>query len=89
VMEDELPLQFVEFDMLAVEFGGDVRLPVFRNVGKFLGNVYLFHGAPSEIYFLLYAQSCMDARFAGWLHNGNFRERRVVHNICSGTDNEV
>jgi hypothetical protein len=48
VMEDELPLQFVEFYVLAVEFGGDVGFPVFRNAGKFLGNVYLFHGAPSE-----------------------------------------
>jgi hypothetical protein len=42
-MEDKLPHQFVEFYVLTIELGGDVRLPVFRNVGKFLGYVYLFH----------------------------------------------
>jgi hypothetical protein len=39
--------------MLTIEFSGDVRLPVIRNVGKFLDNVYLFHGAPSEDLFPL------------------------------------
>ena len=47
VMEDELTFQLVEFYELAVEFGGDVGLLVFRNVGKLLGDVYFFHDVPS------------------------------------------
>jgi len=43
MMEDELALQLVELDVLTVEFGRDVRLPVFGNLGELIGDVNLLH----------------------------------------------
>jgi hypothetical protein len=47
VMPDELALELVELHQLAIEFSGDVGFPVFRDVSKFLRNVYFFHSVPS------------------------------------------
>jgi hypothetical protein len=44
VVEDEFALDLVELDVLAVEFGGDVGLPVFGDFGEFFGDVDLEHG---------------------------------------------
>jgi hypothetical protein len=46
MMEYELALQFVELHMLPIEFGGDVRLPVFRNLREFIGDVDFVHRPP-------------------------------------------
>jgi hypothetical protein len=48
VMEDELTLNLIEFDALAVQFGGDIGLPVFGNLGELFGNVHFLHGHSSE-----------------------------------------
>jgi hypothetical protein len=45
MVEDELSLDFVEFHVLAVEFGGDVGLPVLGDLGKLFGEVDLRHGS--------------------------------------------
>src|SRR5260370_42462656 len=44
MMEHELRFEFIELHILAVEFGGDVGLPVFGNRREFLGDVHLGHG---------------------------------------------
>src|ERR1700686_5680673 len=44
MMENELAFQLIELHVLAVEFGGDVGLPVFGDLGEFLGDVYFRHG---------------------------------------------
>jgi hypothetical protein len=46
VVEDELALDLVELDMLAVEFGGDVGLPVFGYLGELFGEVDFGHISP-------------------------------------------
>ena len=43
VMEDKFSFELVEFDLLAVEFGGNVGLPVFGDFGEFLGDVDFGH----------------------------------------------
>jgi len=43
VVEDELSLDFVEFHALTVEFGSDVGLPVFGDLGELFGKVDLGH----------------------------------------------
>jgi hypothetical protein len=43
VMEDELAFYFVELDALAVQFGGDIGLPVFGNLGEFFGDIHFLH----------------------------------------------
>ena len=43
VMEDELTLQLVQLDVLAVQFSSDVRLPVFVDLGKFLCEIDFVH----------------------------------------------
>src|SRR5579862_45989 len=44
VVEDEFAFEFIELDVLAVEFGGDVGLPVFGNLVEFFGDVDFVHG---------------------------------------------
>jgi hypothetical protein len=44
MVKDELAIQLDEFDVLAVELGGDAGLVVFGDFGKLLGNVDLGHG---------------------------------------------
>ena len=41
MMKDKLPLQLVKLHRLAVEFGSDVGLPVFRDLGEFFGDIDL------------------------------------------------
>jgi hypothetical protein len=48
VVEDELTFDFVELDGLTVEFGCDVGLPVFGNLGEFFGDVDFGHGIVLE-----------------------------------------
>ncbi|SPE28430.1 hypothetical protein SBA2_40003 [Acidobacteriia bacterium SbA2] len=48
VVEDEFALEFVELDRLPVQFGSDVGLPVFGNLGKFFGDVDFVHGVSSD-----------------------------------------
>jgi hypothetical protein len=43
VVEDELAFYLVELDALAVELGGNVGLPVFRNFGELFGDVDFVH----------------------------------------------
>ena len=43
MVEDELAFDLVELDVLTVEFGGDVGLPVFRDLGEFFGDVDFGH----------------------------------------------
>jgi hypothetical protein len=45
MVENEFAFEFVELYVLAVEFGGDVRLPVFGDLGEFVGDVDLVHVA--------------------------------------------
>src|ERR1700730_4980657 len=45
MMKHELPEDFVQLDMLPVQFSYDIRLPVFRNLPKLLGDVDLVHVA--------------------------------------------
>ena len=45
VMEDELAFQLVELYVLAVEFRGDVGLPIFGDGGEFFGDVDFMHDA--------------------------------------------
>jgi hypothetical protein len=44
MMKHKLAFDFVELQILAVEFGADIRLPVFGYVGELLGNVHFMHG---------------------------------------------
>jgi hypothetical protein len=44
MVKDELAIQLDEFDVLAVELGGDAGLVVFGDFRKLLGNVDLGHG---------------------------------------------
>jgi hypothetical protein len=48
VVEDELALEFVELDGLAVELGSDVGLPVFGDFREFFGDVDFVHGVSCE-----------------------------------------
>ena len=43
MMEDELAFELVELQVLAVEFGGDVRLPIFVDLREFLNDVDFVH----------------------------------------------
>jgi antitoxin VapB len=43
MMKHELALQFVELHVLAIQFGGDVGLPVFGNLGEFIGDIDFVH----------------------------------------------
>jgi hypothetical protein len=49
VVEDKLAFDFVELDALAVEFGGDVGLPEFRDLGELFGNVDFGHDHSKDI----------------------------------------
>jgi hypothetical protein len=44
MVEYELTFELVKLHILAIEFGGDVGLPVFGDLGKFLGDVDFGHG---------------------------------------------
>jgi hypothetical protein len=44
-MEHEFPLQLIELQMLAVELGGNVGLPVLGDLGEFIGEIDLVHAA--------------------------------------------
>ena len=44
VMEDKFAFEFVELDMLSVEFGGDVGLPVLGDLGEFSAMLILCMG---------------------------------------------
>jgi hypothetical protein len=44
MVEDKFPFELVELHLLPVELGGDIRLPVFRDLGEFLGDVHFVHG---------------------------------------------
>jgi hypothetical protein len=48
MVEDKFSFELVELYVLAVELGGDVRLPVLGNPGKFIGDVDLGHDEASE-----------------------------------------
>jgi hypothetical protein len=48
MVEDELALEFVELDGLAVELGSDVGFPVFVDFGKFFGDVDFVHSVSSD-----------------------------------------
>jgi hypothetical protein len=41
MMKDKLALQLVKLHGLAVQFGSDVGLPVFRDLGEFFGDIDL------------------------------------------------
>jgi hypothetical protein len=43
VMKHELALRRSQFHLLSVEFAGDARLVVLRNLREFFGNVHLLH----------------------------------------------
>jgi hypothetical protein len=44
VVEDELAFELVKLHGLAIEFGGYVGLPVFGDLGEFLGEIDFGHG---------------------------------------------
>src|ERR1022692_2569326 len=48
MVKDKLTLDFVQLHHLPIEFGGNVRLPVFLNQCKLLDDVYLFHKLPQR-----------------------------------------
>ena len=48
VVEDELTLEFVELDGLAVELGSDIGLPVFGDFGELFGDVDFVHSVSSD-----------------------------------------
>jgi hypothetical protein len=48
MMKHELALKLYQLHLLTVKFGGDVRLPVFRDLGEFVGDVDFIHAAFSE-----------------------------------------
>jgi hypothetical protein len=43
VMPNELALQFVQFDLLPIEFGDDVGLPIFLDPTEFFVDVNFVH----------------------------------------------
>src|ERR1700730_19177850 len=45
MVKHELTEDFVQLDMLPIQFSYDIRLPVFRNLPKLLGDVDLVHFA--------------------------------------------
>jgi hypothetical protein len=45
MVKHELTEDFVQLDMLPIQFSYDIRLPVFRNLPKLLGDVDLVHVA--------------------------------------------
>jgi hypothetical protein len=57
MVKDEFAFEFVELDVLAVEFGGDVGLPVFGDLGEFFGEVDLVHRRS------LIRGACLGCRF--------------------------
>src|ERR1051326_26577 len=46
MVEDEFSFELVELDLLAVEFGGNVGLPVFGDLGEFVGEIDFGHSFP-------------------------------------------
>jgi hypothetical protein len=44
VMKYEFAFELIELHVLAIEFGGDVGLPVLGDFGKFFRDVYFWHG---------------------------------------------
>jgi hypothetical protein len=47
MVEDEFAFELIELQVLAVELGCDVGLPVFGNLGEFFGDVDFVHGLSS------------------------------------------
>jgi hypothetical protein len=48
-MKHKLTFDFVELHMLAVEFTGDIRLPVFGDFAEFISDVDFGHDYASKI----------------------------------------
>ena len=49
LVEDEFSFELVELDVLAVEFGGNVGLPVFGDFGELFGEIDFGHGIPRRV----------------------------------------
>jgi hypothetical protein len=43
MVKHELALQLVELHMLTIELGGNVGLPIFRNLGELVSDVDFIH----------------------------------------------
>jgi hypothetical protein len=56
MVEHEFAVQLDEFDLLAIQLGGDARLVVLGNLAKLLGDIDFGHGIPRG----LIAASLMD-----------------------------
>jgi hypothetical protein len=62
-MEYELTLELDQLYLLAVEFGGDVRLVVFGKDGELVGDVYFIHGVISvRVCIFRFAQACVGRK---------------------------
>jgi hypothetical protein len=48
MMKNELAFEFVEFDVLPIQFGRDIGLPIFMDLPKFLCNVHFLHSVLDE-----------------------------------------
>jgi hypothetical protein len=44
MMKNKLTLDLVEFDLLAIQFCGDVWFPEFGDLGEFFGDIDFVHG---------------------------------------------
>jgi hypothetical protein len=71
MMEHELALQLVELHMLSIQFGGDVRLPVFGNLRKLLGDIDLIHSTSK-------VTALQRSRFLG----NRLGRKEVLRDLC-------
>src|SRR5579864_1330840 len=78
MVEDEFAYKLDQLDVLAVEFGGDVRLPVFGNPGELFGEVGFGH---------VDLTNTLRSR-TDWMVQGcksrNQRRSQVSSNQCAG-----
>jgi hypothetical protein len=74
MVKDKFTFDFVQLHHLAIQFGRDVRFPVFRDLCKLLRDVYFFHCAPSEGFWC----SAADSLCVGLLSGGEGRKEKAA-----------
>jgi hypothetical protein len=73
MVEDEFAFKLIELDLLSVEFGHDVGLPVFAYLSELLGDVGLLHKIPLANYIV----RCFSGLYCETLLNLGSRETRL------------
>src|ERR1039458_3416231 len=79
MVKHKLTFEFIQLDILAIEFGGNVGLPVFGDFGKLFGDVDLGHVEPRRLVAVVFS---VDARHT-WRLQENWLTAEKVAELCS------